>query len=567
MNKTIQYTQVFLLLLSYALIPSISHSEQSNWDYKKVKGAAECAECHEEAVEVWKETKHYKGFKKFSQLSNSKKIAKKMGIKHIKRTTSVCTSCHYTVGNKNRREKIVAGVSCESCHGPSADWLEVHNDFGGKDVKKEQESAPHKKERYAKVDTAGMIRPGNIYGLARNCYDCHIVANEKLVNQGGHKAGSEFDFIKRTQGKIKHSPDISNAKKQVMSAVGYAVELELSLRALSQTTTVNTYSDKMVARAKQALSNLEKNAKAPSLKSITTMVSAANIKAGNASLAGLSDKIASKTKQFVSDKTGHVFTGNPASPNFSQKQSKTTTKAIQTTVKKTTAKTNTPASAQEKHKVNIVKAPIKQTQPAPRQQVSKPQAYNNSVPRYYGNNNAGSVDLLAELIIKAPQQSLCNTKSPWMLGETVLSEESRLGKDGCVLIDIKAKQQISIYLLQLQADGGIFKILPDKCESILNLSNRLQPGQQLLVPVDKNKRAAALKLYGVKGSIWIYAIATNDDAVKTSLQYELSGAGSSCDDSRQSQKVSIREFQNLLTKIKQRNPGKIQWKTKKFELE
>ena len=72
-------------------------------------------------------------------------------------------------------------------------------------MKKDQETPAHKAERLRKLAAAGMIGPDNVYDLANNCYGCHLVPNEKLVNVGGHKAGSDFELVAWSQGEIRHN--------------------------------------------------------------------------------------------------------------------------------------------------------------------------------------------------------------------------------------------------------------------------------------------------------------------------------------------------------------------------
>ena len=95
------------------------------------------------------------------------------------------------------RERVVAGVSCELCHGGARDWLALHNDYGGPSVTKASESAEHQAKRVADSVARGMNNPHNIYLIARQCYDCHTVPNEKLVNVGKHKAGKGCLYIKK----------------------------------------------------------------------------------------------------------------------------------------------------------------------------------------------------------------------------------------------------------------------------------------------------------------------------------------------------------------------------------
>jgi hypothetical protein len=45
------------------------------------------------------------------------------------RRNEVCTPCHYTMVSAGPGKPPTAGTgtSCEGCHGPSSDWLPIHN--------------------------------------------------------------------------------------------------------------------------------------------------------------------------------------------------------------------------------------------------------------------------------------------------------------------------------------------------------------------------------------------------------------------------------------------------------
>src|SRR5206468_4857753 len=92
------------------------------------------------------------------------------------------------------------GISCESCHGAAADWNLAHSNKDDPD-------------RLKKAEKLGMIRPTNFYRVAANCFQCHTVPEEKLVNVGGHKAGSEIELVTWTQGEVRHNLQRSNGKK------------------------------------------------------------------------------------------------------------------------------------------------------------------------------------------------------------------------------------------------------------------------------------------------------------------------------------------------------------------
>jgi formate-dependent nitrite reductase cytochrome c552 subunit len=215
-------------------------------DHSKIVGPEKCADCHKQESAAWMEMKHFKTFNELHRRPEAKEIATKLEILNIK-TEGACMDCHYTVSESSGR--AIAGVSCESCHGAAADWITVHNEKGRK-----QEAAG-----------LGFISPTNIYKLASNCFSCHTVPNEKLVNQGGHQAGSPIELVAWTQGEVRHhfksSSDNAEAtpeRKRMLYVVGRVVDLEYSLRGVANATEKATYAVSMARRAKAARAELQK---------------------------------------------------------------------------------------------------------------------------------------------------------------------------------------------------------------------------------------------------------------------------------------------------------------------
>ena len=227
-------------------------------DPARVMGPDSCAKCHEAEVKQWMRTPHYRTFDTLHRTPEAKEIADRLGLRSIKRDGG-CVSCHYTPQLQGSRERIIAGVSCESCHGGARDWLQLHADYGGPNITRLTESAEHRQaRRQASVD-AGMNNPSNLYLVARQCLSCHTVPNEKLVNVGHHKAGTaEFELVAWSQGKVRHnfvsSDGATNAvsppaRLRVMYVVGLMADLEASLRATAEATELATYAQTCAARA------------------------------------------------------------------------------------------------------------------------------------------------------------------------------------------------------------------------------------------------------------------------------------------------------------------------------
>ena len=164
-----------------------------------------CAKCHEKEVQQWKQTPHFVTFESLHRKPEAKAITKRLGLSTVKRNDT-CVKCHYTQQQKGSRVRVVSGISCESCHGASENWNPLHNDYGGANVTKEMESPEHRQQRIEASIAAGMNNPSNPYLIARQCLACHTTPDEKLVNVGGHTAGSpDFELVAWSQGMIRHN--------------------------------------------------------------------------------------------------------------------------------------------------------------------------------------------------------------------------------------------------------------------------------------------------------------------------------------------------------------------------
>ena len=248
-------------------------------DLAKIVGPNACAECHKQETEAWKDTHHFKTFREMPRKKEANEIAEKMGVQRI-RSESMCLTCHYTVQQKENTKQAIAGISCESCHSAGGDWIKVHSQFSGKTEKTETKAEAEARLKLA--NSKGMIRPSSLYRLAKNCYSCHVVPQEDLVNKGGHTAGSAFELVSWSQGEVRHSTwhskgkanvAASAARKRMLYLVGLGVELETGLRAVSRATARKIYAFEMAKRVDRARKQLAAAAKAaPNVPEIAKMV-------------------------------------------------------------------------------------------------------------------------------------------------------------------------------------------------------------------------------------------------------------------------------------------------------
>ncbi len=281
-------------------------------DPAKIVGPNACAECHKQETEAWQASHHFKTFREMPRRKEANEIAERMGVQRI-RSEGLCLNCHYTVQQKESKNRPIAGISCESCHSAGEDWIRVHSQFSGKTEKTETKA--EEEARWKLADSKGMIRPSSLYRLAKNCYSCHVVPQEDLVNKGRHPAGSAFEMVSWSQGEVRHNTWHSKgkenvaanaARKRMLYLVGLGVELETALRAVGKATVRRTYAFAMAQRADRARKQLAAAAKAapnvPEIAKLVEYAHSAGLKLNNERfLAAAADGVA-KTLASITEK-------------------------------------------------------------------------------------------------------------------------------------------------------------------------------------------------------------------------------------------------------------------------
>ena len=314
------HLNIFKAVLVAALVAlGSTGAAPTDRDPKKMEGPEECAECHRDEATVWRGTHHYTTFREMPRSEDAEKISKKMRIKRIK-SESLCLNCHFTNQTKGSVTEPIAGISCEMCHSAGKDWIKLHAEFSGK-KKKELESKQEAALRWKKSEQLGMIRPRQLYKLAKNCYGCHVVPQEKLVNVGGHTPGSKFELVAWSQGEVRHNVWYTQGKdnkkatinrKRMMYVVGMIVEFETAIRAVGKATKKETYAIKMAKRAARARKKLAAIAEAlagvPEMKKIMKLAKSAKLKLNNeAKLTKLADRIAVEAVALSTNYDGAKF--------------------------------------------------------------------------------------------------------------------------------------------------------------------------------------------------------------------------------------------------------------------
>ncbi len=165
--------------------------------------------------------------KAWSVLQNpvSQRMANILGIGKAQAAPK-CLACHalaITPAQKGRDFDNTDGVSCESCHGPSSNWLGPHTLKGATTVQN---------------IALGMFDTKDVIKRAEGCMTCHIGTADKFVDHEMIAAGHpdlvfELDaYLAVEPPHWKANPDPFNGVR--VWSVGQAVQLSESLKRLSR---------------------------------------------------------------------------------------------------------------------------------------------------------------------------------------------------------------------------------------------------------------------------------------------------------------------------------------------
>ncbi len=290
-------------------------------DPAKVVSAQACARCHGNEVSRWTQTAHFQTFDQLVRNPRAKEITDRLGLASIKRN-DICTQCHFTMEEADgSKAKAIAGISCESCHGAARDWLTVHNDYGGPNVLKTQETDQHRLERLEKSTELGMRNTQNVYLIARSCYECHTIPHERLVNVGGHPAtSSEFELVAWSQGTIRHNflrtggqlnAESSPEKLRLLYVVGLLADLEFSARATAGATEKNTYGlavAERAARAAERLYGAQQKVQDPLLQQALELFAGVELRTNNsAQLLAVAERLEELGREFAATRDGSTL--------------------------------------------------------------------------------------------------------------------------------------------------------------------------------------------------------------------------------------------------------------------
>ena len=191
--KKYRLNLVVLSCSSMLLAVIASAAEGPQGDPSKLISLKKCAMCHKKAEKgnqygVWQTMNHAKAYETLGT-DEAKTIAAKLGIENPQ-ASGKCLKCHstaYFFTEEVQTEEITVenGVSCQSCHGPGADY----------------------KKKTIMMDRDASIAAGMIYpAKEKSCTMCHNEESatwnpERYTLPDGSKTG--FDAAQAYE-KIKH---------------------------------------------------------------------------------------------------------------------------------------------------------------------------------------------------------------------------------------------------------------------------------------------------------------------------------------------------------------------------
>jgi nitrate/TMAO reductase-like tetraheme cytochrome c subunit len=205
---------------------------------KKLDGAASCAGkgCHDSATPnpppgplmtentTWNDldrhSKAYASLKpkkadiaKRPSLAKTAEIAKAMGIKKPEKD-SKCLSCHSldapeNLQNEKNSFSLTEGVTCNSCHGPSQDWRDPHQQKGWTNEQRKTAAATAKGNEIWKGQAAhqellkkfGLYDTKPLFARAEICVSCHLAIDPKMVEAGHPQPFFELNKFQEDQPK------------------------------------------------------------------------------------------------------------------------------------------------------------------------------------------------------------------------------------------------------------------------------------------------------------------------------------------------------------------------------
>lgn len=195
--------------------------------------AADATARHGDEFTVWKtKDKHSSAYQTLTDDPQSAAIAKKLGLASAA-TSEECLSCHslsVPAALQGDNFNVKEGVTCNACHGPSANWVGAHKQAGWLDT--QRAAIP---DHDALLQKLGIYDTKPILARADRCTSCHLAMDSKLVAAGHPQPVFELAYFSEIEPKHWREPDGLFATK--LWATGQSVCLRDALVQLADRVT------------------------------------------------------------------------------------------------------------------------------------------------------------------------------------------------------------------------------------------------------------------------------------------------------------------------------------------
>ncbi len=190
--------------------------------------ASACQKCHGDQNAWWFDDPHYSAVEPFlDRARKPSKIARLYGLspEQMARGDSLCMDCHGTVATARATREAQDGVSCQSCHGPGASYLDPHQEG--------EKSQGRQRPGFQKALQLGMKDLQDLKVRMRNCASCHYITDPRLISSG-HPTGVDFDIaggmaqVKHWTGSLEASSALKTAYQAVLGERGAIPKVRLA---------------------------------------------------------------------------------------------------------------------------------------------------------------------------------------------------------------------------------------------------------------------------------------------------------------------------------------------------
>lgn len=464
------------------------HPIHAALDPEKFVDSVRCTDCHDDATEVWLKTKH-KESQDMRRNPLAREYAQALGLKPsaMRKPEGECASCHFTSGVRNKRVRILTGVSCQSCHGPGLDWVDFHDDFGGPGETKQTEDLAHRHDRLQRMTDAGMIHPADLYGLARNCTSCHLVSNQWLVNNTEHSIGSDFDLLERSQGNIRHYPEADDARQYQLKIAGLIAALEVTYASLADAEPGSRFGDAMEKRAgiaRQEVIALADSTEDPFLMQVASIVDDQEPRAGNSKLKPIAQRIYDQARQIRTRDGLVINTSQVAYGEISLLRQKDDETRSGNMAKQSASYFFPLDSASAKKVLSRHFAYLRQLRQDFLPGFGSGNA--NTIAASASQNRAEVPASITAINVISPNSKVqCRSRYPWRRGFAKISI-SDLTPDKCFGIDVEKANGQELALFAETADGEVVRLLPNSCNFLGSEQNQAAKQSKVRLPQKDN---------------------------------------------------------------------------------